>query len=171
VLAAAVLSGKGRARPGDRPGPAEALAVPLVLGAAALALGAAAGLLPPRAVEAEGLAGEASLAAPLAPGRGGGRVVRPGQAVRGRLKLPAGPVELVLVGRAPSGGTVAVLLEGRRYEQPWPAGRPRVSIDLGAPGAGGYELTVVWLNCPTPGCRLFLDRLEVVPAAPGPAGG
>jgi hypothetical protein len=62
-------------------------------------------------------------------------------------------------------------LEGRRYEQPWPAGRPRVSIDLGAPGAGGYELTVVWLNCPRPGCRLFLDRLEVVPAAPAPAGG
>lgn len=89
----------------------------------------------------------------------------------GKLYFSQGEAGLLLKGKANREGRVELYLDGRLFEQPWPANQENALIALGPVKRGVHSISLKWFSCPEPECTLELDRMEVKrikPQSPAP---
>ena len=97
--------------------------------------------------------------------RRGQRLANEGS-ITGKLYFPPGENALLLEGRANREGRVELYLDGRLFEQPWPANQEGAVIALGMVKKGVHRVAVKWSSCIEPDCYLELDHLQVQHSKP-----
>lgn len=128
-----------------------------------------------RSLEAESMRAKGASLWSERPGPGAkrGQLLRDGGQLSGRLYFPGGEAVLRIQGMPQDGGRITASLDGRLFEQPWPAGLAEAVVSLGPVSQGAHRLSLTWASCPEDNCGLVVDRVrvEAAPAPPSPAAG